>query len=72
MSYSVEDCVHAELSLPSYAIEIINTKEFQRLKNLKQLGKPKLHSDLTEINCESFPVLRRVELCLQVSQPLES
>lgn len=38
MSYIVADCVHSDLSLPGYVKEIIATKEFQRLKQLKQLG----------------------------------
>lgn len=38
MSYIVIDCVHRDLVLPEYVEEIINTKQFQRLKNVKQLG----------------------------------
>lgn len=38
MSYKVSDCVHNDLSLPSYVQEIVTSKEFQRLRNLKQLG----------------------------------
>lgn len=32
------DCVHGIMQLPNYVYEIIATKEFRRLKNLKQLG----------------------------------
>lgn len=38
MSYNVKDVVHINLSLPLYVTEIIRTNEFQRLRNLKQLG----------------------------------
>lgn len=37
--YNVSDCVHGEIVLPDYVREIIETQQFQRLKNLKQLGK---------------------------------
>lgn len=39
MTFVVKDCVHCNLALPQYVEEIVSTKEFQRLKNLKQLGK---------------------------------
>lgn len=45
MSYIVNDCVHNIFSLPSYVSDIINTKEFQRLYHLKQLGKQHCMND---------------------------
>jgi HD superfamily phosphohydrolase len=36
--YKVSDCVHEEIVLPNYVQQVIETPQFQRLKNLKQLG----------------------------------
>lgn len=32
------DPIHGKIDLPSYISTIVNTEEFQRLRNLKQLG----------------------------------
>lgn len=42
MDYNVTDCVHGTRSLPSYVLDVVKSKTFQRLRNLKQLG---------ELNC---------------------
>jgi HD superfamily phosphohydrolase len=36
--FRVEDNIHGAIELPYYVVDVINTKEFQRLRNLKQLG----------------------------------
>lgn len=38
MTTVIEDNVHGQMILPSYFWDMINTQEFQRLRNLKQLG----------------------------------
>lgn len=38
MNYTIDDVVHGKISLPDYVVSIIETAEFQRLRNLKQLG----------------------------------
>lgn len=38
MGYKVKDCVHDGF-LPDYVEDVINSDEFRRLENLKQLGK---------------------------------
>ena len=38
MTTVIEDNVHGQMILPSYFLDIIHTEEFQRLRNLKQLG----------------------------------
>lgn len=35
----INDPLHGHFSLPSYCIEFIDTPQFQRLRDLKQLGK---------------------------------
>jgi hypothetical protein len=37
--YKFNDVVHGEIILPNYVDQIIITPQFERLKNLKQLGK---------------------------------
>ncbi|CAG9800058.1 unnamed protein product [Chironomus riparius] len=38
MMFKINDCVHGEIFLPKYIQEVIVTKEFERLRNIKQLG----------------------------------
>ncbi|CRL00100.1 CLUMA_CG013381, isoform A [Clunio marinus] len=38
MNFNQQDVVHSNLTLPYYVQEFIETKHFQRLKNIKQLG----------------------------------
>jgi hypothetical protein len=34
----VNDSVHGHLTLPSYCVDVVDTPQFQRLRDLKQLG----------------------------------
>lgn len=54
MGYKVEDCVHGEIVLPEYATQFIESKEFQRLYKIKQLGKQNFGSAKNVIN-EKLP-----------------
>lgn len=38
MEKSITDPIHGEVKYPKYVFDIIDTAEFQRLRNLKQLG----------------------------------
>ena len=42
MSVTIEDCVHGDIQLPGYVVPFIESKEFKRLMNLKQLGEHEL------------------------------
>lgn len=37
-SFSISDPVHGKITYPAYIRKLIHTEEFQRLRNLKQLG----------------------------------
>lgn len=37
-SFSLSDPVHGKIIFPAYVKKLIHTEEFQRLRNLKQLG----------------------------------
>lgn len=38
VNFSVNDCVHGDITLPGYTTAIIESPQFQRLKSIQQLG----------------------------------
>ncbi|XP_070501576.1 deoxynucleoside triphosphate triphosphohydrolase SAMHD1 homolog [Chironomus tepperi] len=38
MMFKIKDDIHGEIVLPNYIQEVITTKEFERLRNIRQLG----------------------------------
>ena len=43
----INDAIHGPIELTSLAYKIINTPEFHRLKDIKQLGKPSSYHHAT-------------------------
>jgi len=47
--FKFNDSVHGEIFLPKYIQEVITTKEFERLRNIKQLGTTDLNRYMLEL-----------------------
>ncbi|GAB0089740.1 deoxynucleoside triphosphate triphosphohydrolase SAMHD1 [Sergentomyia squamirostris] len=59
MSFEILDVVHGKMEFPSFVQEVVDTEEFQRLRNIKQLGR----------TCTVYPGINhtRFEHCLGVA-----